>query len=151
MRVRHECLVSAVLTIPWMACLPSPSAPSSPPPCMRVVTTATSIVEVTDSSNGAPVATFFFTQRWSHWEGDLHCLTLHEYDRENWVTATIQNRTNATISFDYTISASSIPYPGTVTRLAPGGSVEIGVCSLVCGSFASGSVSVTTGPITYER
>lgn len=122
-------------------------------PCRRVVTPlGTQTAEVTDPSSGIVVASFGFTQQASHWEGDLECFFQHEYDRQNWVTATITNRTDSTISFDYTVGVdtSFALYSGTVTQLAVGGSMEIRVCSLWCGSFSLGSLVVTAGPITYE-
>ena len=123
-------------------------------PCEQVqYIVGTQAVQAKDPASGAPVAAFLLTQYASHWQGDLDCFFKHEYSYGNWLTLEIQNQTTWTVSFDYTITPDSsyAPYSGSVTRLVPGGSVYVELCSLACGTLVSTHIVVTTGPITYER
>lgn len=150
MHRRHTLWVPIVLINALTGCEIFPSGPSSHG-CARVEsTTDTKTVAATDPATGATLATFLFAHRSSTWDGDLDCLVAHEYDRQHWVTLTIRNQTTSVISFDYRVSDPHYDYPGTVSRLPPGGTLEVVMCSLICPAFTSTSISVTTGAITYN-
>lgn len=116
-----------------------------------MTTGADKTVNAIDPTSSSAIATFAFVQHDSYYEGDYACVEGHQYDTEEWVTASIHNVTASTVSFDYTIPLAP-PYSSitvTVTALGPGATAQTTLCFIGCGEMVGAITNMSVTNVTY--
>ena len=151
-RTRHATLALGIAGA-LAACQGGPTSPTGRPCVQTESAYVRQEVPVTARSPPQALALFTLVEHFSRWEGNLDCALEHQYDRHSWVTISIKNLSELTVSFDYTITyLLERTVSGSVQGLAPGAVLETQpLCPPfgACGSPPYDPLAIEVGNISY--